>query len=137
MLCLRSLALIIVELKVKGKGSIDTRTGQRGDLYCKISIIPHPTLKREGNDLITEKEVKLTDLILGGKIDVTTLDNVHIELKIPPLTKNNSFLRLKGKGVVTPRGIPGNLLVRLSAKLPEQLTDKQKSLFEKLAKTGL
>ena len=125
------------KLKVKGKGSIDSQTGQRGDLFCKITIAPHPLFKREGNDLVTEKEVKLTELILGGAVNVTTLDSVHIELKIPPLSRNNSFLRIKGKGVATARGIPGNLLVKLSAKMPEQLTDKQKSLFEKLAKTGL
>ncbi len=125
------------KLKVKGKGNIDQMTGRRGDLFCRISISPHPYFKREGNDLIVEKEVNLTDLVLGGKVDVTTLDNVRIELKIPPLTRNNSFLRIKGKGVASARGIPGNLLVRLSAKLPEELDDKQRGLFEKLAKTGL
>ncbi|MBU2512706.1 DnaJ domain-containing protein [bacterium] len=125
------------KLKVKGKGNIDQLTGRRGDLFCRITVSPHPDYKRNGNDLIIEKEVKLTDLVLGGKVDVTTLDNVKIELKIPPLTKNNSFLRIKGKGLANARGIPGNLLVRLSATLPAELDDKQKSLFEKLAKTGL
>lgn len=125
------------KLKVKGKGVQDVLTGSRGDLYCRIRIEPHPDFKREGNDLIVEKEVKLTELVLGGKVDVTTLDNSRIELKIPPLTKNNSFLRIKGKGVASARGIPGNLLVRLSARIPDKLKKEQKELFEKLAKTGL
>jgi curved DNA-binding protein len=125
------------KLKVKGKGSHDAMSGKRGDLYCRIKIEPHAEFKRDGNDLIVEKEVRLTELILGGKVDVTTLDNIRIELKIPPLTRNNSFLRIKGKGVANSRGIPGNLLVRLSVKIPDKLKKEQKELFEKLAKTGL
>jgi curved DNA-binding protein len=125
------------KLKVKGKGSVDPLSGRQGDLFCRIVILPHPDFKREGNDLVIEKEVALTDLVLGGKIDITTLDDARIELKIPPLTRNNSFLRIKGKGVANIRGIPGNLLVKLQAKLPDKLDSKQRELFEELAKTGL
>lgn len=125
------------KLKVKGKGVMDPFTGQRGDLYCKISIAPHPVFKREGDDLVMEKEVQLTDLVLGGSVTITTLDQKHIELKIPPHSKNNTLLRVKGKGVARSKGSSGNLLVRLSAILPGKLTDKQKKLFEELAETGL
>ncbi|MBU2645191.1 DnaJ domain-containing protein [bacterium] len=125
------------KLKVKGKGLSDPYTGQRGDLYCRIVIEPHPVFKREGSDLIMEKEVKLTDLVLGATINISTLDKKHIELKIPANSKNSSLLRIKGKGVPNSKGGPGNLLIRLSAILPEKLTPKQKELFKELSKTGL
>ncbi|MFH2133410.1 MAG: DnaJ C-terminal domain-containing protein [bacterium] len=125
------------KLKVKGKGLPDPYTGQRGDLYCRIVIEPHPEFKREGSDLIMEKEVKLTDLVLGATINISTLDKKHIELKIPANSKNSSLLRIKGKGVPNSKGGPGNLLIRLSAILPEKLTSKQKELFKELSKTGL
>lgn len=125
------------KLKVKGKGMVDPYTGKRGDLYCKVSIAPHPIFKRDANDLIMEKEIKLTDLVLGTTIDVTTLDKKKIELKVPPQTRNNSLLRVKGKGVPTGKDGSGNLLIRLSAILPEKLTPKQKELFEELSKAGL
>lgn len=125
------------KLKVKGKGSADHHSGQRGDLYCRVSISPHPDYKREGKDLVVEKEVKLTELVLGGKVNVTTLDNARYELKIPPLSKNNSFLRIKGKGVPYGNGKQGNLLVKLTAKIPDNLTDEQRKLFEQLAESGL
>jgi len=125
------------KLKVKGKGQVDPLTGQRGDLFCRISIAPHPRFKREGNDLMLEAEVRLSELVLGGSINIQTLDHKGIDLKIPPLTKNNSLLRVKGKGVAGDGKEPGNLLVRLSAKLPEKLTAKQKELFIALAETGL
>ncbi len=124
------------KLKVQGKGMMDPM-GRRGNLYCKISVIPHKVFSRKGKDLIIEKNIKLTDLVLGGSIDITTIDGKKIELKIPPHTKNNSFLRIKDKGVPTPSGSSGNLLIHLLALLPENLSEEQKELFEKLVETGL
>jgi curved DNA-binding protein len=126
------------KMRLKGKGPMDPFTGQRGDLYCKISISPHSVFKRKGNDLIIEKEVKITDMVLGGKVRVTTLDNQQIDLKIPANSKNNCMLRIKGKGIPGSKGKPaGNLLVRLQAQLPGPLNETQKKLFEELAKTGV
>ena len=126
------------KLRVHGKGLYNQVTGQRGDLYCKIVINPHPSIKREGKDLIVEKQVKLTDMVLGGTADIKTLDNKSLQLKIPPFTRNNSLMRIKGKGVPSIKGVaPGNLLVRLIAQLPASLDDHQKKLFEELAKTGI
>ncbi len=125
------------KLKVKGKGAADPLTGERGDLYCRVSVQPHKLFKREGNDLTMEKEVRLSDLVLGGKVGITTLDGKKIELIIPPLTQNNAFLRIKARGVHTKNQPPGNLFVRLSVKLPETLSDEQKRLFRQLREAGL
>lgn len=126
------------KIRLKGKGPIDPYSGQRSDLYCKIMISPHPVFKRKGNDLITEKEVKLTEMVLGGKVRINTIDNQQIDLKIPPHSKNNCMLRVKGKGIPGTKGKPdGNLLVRLNAQLPPRLNESQKKLFEELAKTGV
>ncbi len=126
------------KMRLKEKGPMDPFSGQRGDLYCKIKISPHPLFKRNGNDLITEKEVKLTEMVLGGKTRITTIDNQQIDLKIPPNSKNSCMLRIKGKGIPGSKGKPaGNLLVRLQALLPGPLDETQKKLFEELAKTGV
>lgn len=126
------------KLRLKEKGQPDPFTGRRGDLHCKIVIDVHPVFQRKGNDLIMEKEVKLTDMILGGKVRITTLDNQTIELKIPPLTRQNALLRVKGKGIPMVKGTAaGNLLVKLVPILPAGVDEKQKKLFEELAGTGL
>ncbi len=126
------------KLKVKGKGMIDPFSGQRGDLYCKVKLAPHPHFKREGKDLIVKKVIKLTDLVLGGKVSVNTLDNKTLEVKIPPLTKNNAKLKLKGKGISGVKGgHPGNIIIHLKSNLPTHIHGNQKDLFKELAKTGL
>ncbi len=126
------------KMRLKGKGTPDPFTKQRGDLFCKIVLDPHPLFKIKGKDLVLDKEIKITDMVLGGKVRVKTLDQKEIELTIPPHTKNNAMLRLKGKGIPATKGhADGNLLVRLIAKLPTSLDKEQKKLFEELAQTGL
>jgi len=125
------------KLQVKEKGAVDHRTGQRGNLLCIISIKSHPIFQREGQDLVMEKEVKMTELILGCTVSITTLDNKKIELKIPPLSKNRTLLRIKGKGIHEKHDTPGNLMVRLIALLPQEINDEQKELVQKLADSGV
>ncbi len=125
------------KLRLKGKGPRNPFDGSRGDLYCKIVIDPHARFKRSGNDLILEKEVKLTEMVLGGKVRISTLDLKTIELKIPTHTQNNACLRVKGKGIPAHGKKPaGNLLVRIHPKLPDSITPEQKKIFQDLARNG-
>jgi len=126
------------KLRVKGKGALDPYSGQRGDLLCKIVIESHPVFTRKGNDLVIDVEVKLTDMVLGGKVRVTTIDKQEIELKIPECSKNNSMLRVKGKGLPGMKGgSDGNLLVKLIAKLPSSLDERTRKIFEELVQLGV
>lgn len=126
------------KLRLKGKGPADPFSGQRGDLYCKIIIDNHPGFEIRGKNLVMTKEIKLTDMVLGGKVRITTLDGSEIELKIPENSKNNALLRIKGKGIPGTKGKEnGNLLVRLCTKLPARVDETQKRLFEQLAETGI
>ncbi len=112
-------------------------TGIRGDLYCRIKVQPHEKFERDGYDIILKQEVKITDLLLGGSINTETLKGKQIELRIPPLSKNNSFLRIKGKGIINPKGEDGNLLIKLIAKIPEKVTKEQEELILKLRDLNL
>jgi len=126
------------KLRIKGKGAPNPMTGQRGDLFCKIIVTNHPLYERKGKDLILSQEVKLTDMVLGGKVEITTMEGSTIALKVPANSKNNAMLRLKGKGIPGTKGeADGNLLVKLQAKLPDKLDDKQEELFKQLAETGI
>ena len=125
------------KLKLKNKGNPHPMTGIRGDLYCRIKVRPHEKYERDGYDIILKQTVKITDLLLGGSINTETLNGKQIELKIPPLSKNNSFLRIKGKGIVNPKGENGSLLIKLVAKIPEKITEEQEELILKLRDLNL
>jgi curved DNA-binding protein len=126
------------KLRLKGKGPLNPMTRQRGDLFCKIIIDPHPHFKIRGRDLVLETDVKLTDMVLGGKINVTAIDGSNLQLKVPPLSKNNTMMRVKGRGIPGTKGAAnGNLLVKLQTKLPGALDENQKKWFEELAATGI
>jgi curved DNA-binding protein len=126
------------KLRLKGKGALDPRTGQRSDLMCKIVVEPHPGFEIKGRDLVMEVKVPLTVMVLGGNVEITPLDGNPIKLKVPANSKNNGMLRVKGKGLPGKKGAAdGNLLVRLQTVLPAELNDKQRELFEELRESGL
>lgn len=126
------------KMRLKGKGNVNPMTGERGDLHCKITIDPHPVFKLKGKDILMDVDVKLTQMVLGGKIAITTIDGNEIELKVPPFSKNNATLRVKGKGMPgNTNETAGNLLVKLQTQLPTHINPEQHHLFEELAKTGI
>ena len=81
--------------------------------------------------------VTITELVLGGKKTIKTLDG-EIELKIPSGSQTGDVLRAKSKGMTNVRtGRVGDLYLVLNLYLPNKLTREQKDLFEELAKTDL
>jgi curved DNA-binding protein len=125
------------KLRLAGKGMEGPGGGQAGDLYLKVNVAEHPIFKREGNDLIVDKEIKFSDAVLGTSIEVPTLEG-NKKIKVAPGTQSGSRIRLKGFGL--PRlqgGGKGDQLVRIIIRYPKNLTEKQKKLIEDLKKEGL
>jgi curved DNA-binding protein len=125
------------KLRLAGKGMEGAGGGQAGDLYLKVNIAEHPVFKREGGDIVVDKEIKISDAVLGTSIEVPTLEG-NKQIKVPPGTQSNSRIRLKGFGL--PRlqgGGKGDQLVRILIKYPKNLTERQKKLVEELKKEGL
>ncbi len=110
--------------------------GQSGDLYIKINVGTHPMFKREGSDLVTSLNLKLSDALLGMEYKLETLDG-EIEVKVPEGVSPNEILRVKGKGVPSGRGKRGDILIHVHIKLPHKLTRQAKNLVEKLREEGI
>jgi curved DNA-binding protein len=124
------------KLRLAGKGADGRGGGQAGDLYLKVNVAEHPVFKREGSDIVVDKEIKFSDAVLGTSIEVPTLEG-NKTIKVPPGTQSNSRIRLKGFGL--PRlhdGGKGDELVRILIKYPRNLNDRQKKLIEELKKEG-
>jgi molecular chaperone DnaJ len=122
-------------MRLSGEGQAGIYGGQPGDVYIDFNIEPHDIFVREGNDILCELPINVAQAALGGNIEVPTLDGTTM-LKIPPGTQNGKVFQLKGKGVSRPDGRnKGDQLIQISIVTPRSLDDKQKKLFEELAKT--
>jgi curved DNA-binding protein len=122
-------------IKLKGYGAPGVSGGPAGDLYITFSIAPHPLFKRSGNDLYTNSTIDLYMALLGGETTIDTLKG-KVKLKVNPETQNGTKIRLKGKGVPVYKkeGQAGDLYITYDVKLPANLTEQQKALFNELRK---
>lgn len=93
-----------------------------GDLIIQFRIHPHPEFHRNGQDLICEKTVSIWDLIVGGEVRVRDIHNNWFNLNIPERTQPGTILRMRGKGLPTRGGSPGDLLVRVQARIPDDIS---------------
>jgi curved DNA-binding protein len=120
------------KIRLSGKGNVGSYG--RGDLYLVINVLPHTTFKRAGNNLCVDVFVDDITAVLGGKVQVPTLDN-NVQLTIPAGTQGGQVFRLKGKGMPHLRDDNklGDLLAKAKIRVPQNLTDAQRILYQQLA----
>ena len=82
------------KLRLAGKGASGIGGQPPGDLYFNVIVQEHPVFKREGDDVIIEKEIKFTEAVLGTSIEVTTLDGQIRRAKVQPHTKSGTKIKL-------------------------------------------
>jgi len=126
------------KVRIAGKGEPSPYGGPAGDLYIKSKVLNHPLYDVQAQDLYINRDIKLSEAILGTNISVPTLSGKELKLKIPAGTKHKTKMRLSGHGLPHMHGKgQGDLYVRIDIKMPKRLTKKQKGLIEQLAETGL
>jgi molecular chaperone DnaJ len=120
-------------VRVRGKGGQGQAGGSAGDLFLIISVKPHRQFERKGNDLYVDVPVPVALAALGGEIKVPTLSGGNLALKIPPETQSGKSFRLAKQGMPhLGKSARGDLFARVSIKLPANLNDEERELFEKL-----
>jgi len=122
-------------IRMTGRGEA-VPGGVSGDLYIKIHVEKHATFRREGNDIIMNLNVKLSDALLGSSYEIETLDG-KIDLKIPAGVNFGETLRVKGKGVMISDNRRGDLLVKVIINTPKKLSRRAKKLIEDLQQEGM
>ena len=121
-------------VRLTGQGSPAPRGGTAGDLYLTIEVQPHAYFRREGSNLLVDVPITPSEAVLGTKVDVPTLSEGEVVLKIPPGTSSGAKLRLRGKGVVDPQTHQtGDQYVVVQIVLPKTVSDHDKSLYKQLA----
>ncbi len=121
-------------IKIAGHGSKGINGGPNGDLYITFSIANHPVFKRLGDNLYASVDLDLYTAILGGELILETLSG-KVKLKVKPETQNGTKVKLKGKGfpVYKNEGKFGDLHLTYTIKIPTNLSEKQKTLFNELS----
>ncbi|WP_185856167.1 molecular chaperone DnaJ [Blattabacterium cuenoti] len=123
-----------IQLKVSGKGNEAPFDGIPGDLIVLIEEIPHPRLKREGNNLHYDLYISFPDAILGTLKEVPTI-NGKARIKIDSGTQSGKTLRLKNKGLPNLEGYGrGSLLIHVNVWTPKKINEEQRKFFEKMRK---
>ncbi len=124
-------------LRMSGMGEA-VSGGQSGDLYIKIFVKQDKIWKRDGNDLIINQDVKLTDALLGAKYIISGIDG-KIELEIPKGASANDILKVKGRGVPYQNNKQnrGDVLIKLNILIPKKISKKAENIIEELKKEGL
>jgi curved DNA-binding protein len=126
------------KLRLAGKGSPSPLGGPAGDLFIQAKVFDDPVYHAENYDLHMHQELKLSEILLGTRISVPTLDGKQLNLKIPPGTKPGTKMRMSGHGLPHMQGSKkGDLNLKIELKLPKKLTDEQKKLIDELAATGM
>ncbi len=122
-------------LTLRGEGDIGRRGGAAGDLIAVIVEKQDDFFERDGNDIHCEVQVPFTKLILGGSIRVPTLYD-EISLKIQPGTQPGKVFKVRSKGLpqVNRTHVVGDFFITIQAKVPTKVSQKEKDIYEELAK---
>ena len=120
-------------LRLSAEGEAGPGGGPAGDLYVVIHVQDHAFFQRDGNDLYCEIPLNFPTLVLGGEIQIPTLDG-HEPFQIPAGTETGAAFRVRGRGMpdVSGRG-HGDLVVTVKGATPRKLTKDQKKILEQFA----
>jgi len=113
-------------IRLKGQGIAG------GNLFLKITVAPHPFFEIKGSDIFCQLPVTPAEAVLGGQIEVPTLDG-RVKMTVPSGLKSGQRLRLAGKGYPD-NGIRGDQLVEIQIVVPQNPTTEARELYEKLRK---
>jgi len=119
------------KVRMAGAGGV----GQTpGDLYLVVTVRPHPTYRRDGDDLHVEVPVDVYTAVLGGEVRVPTLAG-ELKLTVPPESQTGKAFRLSGRGMPRLRHANehGDFYAHLVVRVPTELSERERQLFAELA----
>lgn len=117
------------KIKVRGKGEPSPMGGPAGDIILTVTVRKHPVFERDGKHLRLKLPVTFAEAALGATVEVPTLGGAPVKLKVQAGTPSGRVLRVKGRGVATPKGT-GDLLAEVQVVVPSHLSAEAKAALE-------
>ena len=121
------------KIRLKGKGQQSPDGGEAGDLVITVAVRPHPVFERDGLNLRVDLPVTFVEAALGATVEVPTLEGDTVKLRVAAGTPSGRVLRVKGRGVTTPKGT-GDLLAEVVIAVPDNLSTSAIDALEAFAK---
>ena len=119
-----------MNLRLSGQGAEGDPGAPRGNLLVQVLVEDDDYFMRDGADVHTEAPISITQAILGGTVDVKTLDDKEVEVKVPKGCQTDTKLMLRGKGIQKLHGASkGNHIVHLNIVIPKSVTPRQEELL--------
>ncbi len=122
-------------IRLAGQGEPGSGGAPAGDLYLRVHVLPHRRFRVEGRDLYLDLPVAPWEAALGATVEVPTLTGTA-KLRVPASSSSGRRLRLRGQGLPSPSGNPGDLYAVVKIVLPKTLTNDERKAFERLAKVS-
>ncbi|MEO9254429.1 MAG: molecular chaperone DnaJ [Tepidiformaceae bacterium] len=123
------------QIRLTNEGEAGARGGEAGNLYVVLSVAEHAKFERVEDHILLELPINVAQAALGAKVSIPTLDG-DMDFEIPAGTQTGEDFVLRARGVPHLRGGGrGDMVVRVHAVVPEELTDEQRELLQKLADT--
>jgi len=119
-------------IRLAGQGEAHSRGGVAGDLYLRVRLSQHPDFRVEGSDLLHDLPLPPWRTVLGGEVQVPTMEG-EARLKVPPGTQNGQRFKLKARGLPKKGKERGDLYVVIQIVLPKALNAQERALWEQLA----
>ena len=119
-------------VRIAGKGNAGKNGGPNGDIFIEIKVKDKSPFTREGQSIEVRADISIPQAILGGVIDVPTIDGLA-SMKIPKGTQNGQKFRLKGKGL--PKvggGSRGDQYVKVHVDIPTVIDEETEKLIREL-----
>jgi len=124
-----------MQLTLRGKGGAGPHNGVNGDLLVLIEEEAHPDFERDGNNLIYNLFISVTDAILGTEAEVPTVSG-KVRVKIAPGTQSGKILRLRGKGLPNVNSYgSGDLLVNVNVWIPKKVSKEEEKTLQNLGRS--
>jgi len=122
-------------INIPGQGDFGPNGGPPGDLYVYISVKAHEYFERDGNDIYCVIPISITQATLGSEIQVETLDQKTVKVKIPPGTQNGKILRLRGEGIpyLHNESRRGDLYIKVRIEIPTRLSGRARDLLKEFS----
>ena len=117
-------------IRLRGKGRQGDPGAAAGDLILTVTVDKHPVFGRDGDNLTLDLPVTFAEAALGATVAVPTLDGGSVKVKVAPGTPSGRVLRVKGRGVQTPKGT-GDLLAEVQVAVPSHLDDAAREALQR------